>query len=1351
MARVEIREVRAAANGGGKPPTKPIGHPDVLWGLPGQGGLLTEWAESVPDLTWPESTRTYGRMRRDGRLSAVLKAFFYPVLRANWVVDPAGARDEAAALVAADVGLPILGQKGDPPAAAIPGFSWFDHLRLALNNLVFGFMPFERWFTVTGGRTHLAGVAERQPHTVSMIDIGDNGLVNQVWQNTQEDPIPARNMTWYVNEREGANWAGVSLLRPCYSAWVLKHETLRVHATSIRRWGMGVPNVIAPPGATPAQITQAQQLAAGMRAGDTAGAGLPNGFEFRLSGISGSVPDAVAFLGYLNQEMTTSALAQIVELAQSAHGSRAVGDSFLDLFLLSLQAVADAVSATVTFGDQAMPGLCRSLVEYNWGQGEAVPRIIAKDVGDQHEVSAASIAQLVTSGALAPDEGLDSFIRQAWGLPDHVPIPAPPPGMMAPAGKGGAPGAWWQPPVPKPPPPPAAPAPGRPGTGGQGGSTNAPAPGGGTPGKSQPAPSGGQQASAAASPGLARAMTPAEEAAGLDPEGMRHDLDMAASRVYAQWQPVLTAQRQDLADQVTAAVDDGHLDQLARLTAPTDAAAQVLYRGMSAMAQLAAGRMCAEAAAQGVEIPPGAVYIDQDRLRQLAAARAVMAGNYLAAQASRQALQAVTVHATAEADASAGSRAAHIVQVVLSGLSVRNLADQLLAALHAAQNMGRIAAGQAGLDMGNDARFIASEIHDSNTCGPCLEIDGTTFPTMEAAQEAYPAGGFAGCDGRERCRGTVIADWGPGEITITGPDGQELEAASPKGDAADLAAARRAAGFDERLHPRRPGGGHGGGEFSRDGGGGSGQAPDALDMVGRSEAFFKAGTEFELAPARPAGLKMGPAKQCYANAAQCAIDHRYRYCEGFALSPQIGYWVHHAWNTDADGRAFDLTWRKPGSRYVGRAYDTMDVLDRAADRGLYDAMADLLTLLPPDLAEGTAQAAAGLPERLEAAHAEAAALGLLSGQDARAAGTVWDSEAHPRKGHGTGGGQFTRSPGGGGHRALGVSLYRLVAAEPDKAVKDRLGRAARAYATGDLTGAANWLRAIAERHPDPGPLTDLADRIEEHTKPRPPPEPSTTSARRTATSLDKAVTADDEHDKIPGQDAVTAPKTKAGQKVNYFGNTADTRIVTFADGSRWVRKRGITDREMNTEIAYSRISDVFGAGSPPVVKRTRPDGLAEIWQPFVPRAQTAIEWTMGADPSMDPADTYPEGRDPQALYESPQGQLIGLADKTATGADRHMGNWMVRQTPDGDVPVPIDNGKARFEAGALSDSPFALRLDPAGLAGQHPPADWDRWEAELEALRPEFDGLDMTAELDNALANYAGVRAQADQYRGSPP
>jgi hypothetical protein len=736
-------------------PTAPIGHSDVLWGLPGQGGLLTEWAESVPDLMWPDSTRTYGRMRRDGRIQAILGSYFLPILRTTWAVDPEGiARSEAVDLVASDLGLPILGEKGMPGDSPVKGFTWHDHVRLALNNLIFGHMPFERWYEYTGGRTHLAGVQERQPHTISIIDIGEDGYVSQVFQNTQVEPIPANRLLWYVHEREGANWAGVSMLRSCYTPWILKHETLRVHATSIRRFGMGVPSVEAPPGATPGQIQQAQQLASQMRAGDTAGAGLPNGFKFNLSGMTGSAPDALGFLTYLNQEITTSALAQIVELGHGTYGTRALGESFLDLFLLSLQATADAIGDTATYGDPTMPGLARSLVEYNWGEGEPVPRIVATDVGDRHEITANAISQMITSGALSPDPNLEAFLREAWGLPERsqdfpppvVELPWAPKGKgvpgatPGPAGDGGAPATQ---------PSPAS----QPGTGeGDAG----PSGGGGSPATLQ----AGQprrwwqrrsRAAKLTPDGLRRPLTDVEAAAGMEPLVIAAESRTAADSLMAHWEHISRAMRQDLAEQVAAAVDAGHLDTLADLRPDTTAAADALSTAMADMAWTGAARLIREAATQGVIINPAAVHLDEGRIAQIARARAALIGARLGTEATR-----TTLHTVA---ATAGSDAADQVNVHLDGLSPTPLADQLQAAMTAAQNMGRIEAATAGLDAGNTGTFVSSEILDANTCPPCEQVDGTEFGSLDEAEAAYANGGYIDCDGLERCRGTIIVTW----------------------------------------------------------------------------------------------------------------------------------------------------------------------------------------------------------------------------------------------------------------------------------------------------------------------------------------------------------------------------------------------------------------------------------------------------------------------------------------------------------------------------------------------------------------------------------------------------------------
>jgi hypothetical protein len=758
---------RTRINGG--VPTTPVGRPDVVWGLPGQGGLLTEWAETVPDLTWPESIRTYGRMRRDPKISAVLNAFFMPMLRTNWAVDPSGVNQaKSVDLVASDLGLPVLGEKGPPPAqAGTPGFHWGEHLRLALLNYVFGFFPFERWYTTSpkakDGLTHLAGLDERLPHTIAMIDLDDNGQISSVTQNTQLNPLKANRLLWYVNEREGANWAGVSMLRAAYTPWVLKHETMRVHATSIRRWGMGMPVVKAPPGGTPGQISQAQQLASGMRAGDTAGVGLPDGFTVEIAGMTGSVPDALGFLNYCDQQIASAALAVFLELGLSSGGARALGDTFVDMFLLSLQASADAIADTVTFGAPTMPGICRALTDINFGEDEPCPRIVAVDVGDRHEITATAIQQLVACGAVQPDDGLEAFIRQAWDFPARTTPRTPPP---PPKGAPGAPGSGGPPAPPGTPTGPGSgkpPGPGTPPASPQPVSQqpNMYAPPTGPPGRrgGQPAISSAETRAAAGSGGgLRRPLTELEAAAGLDPEAMRTELEIATNRVLTQWNPVLKQQRTELADQVAAAVDDGQIHQLAALTAPAGDAPDLLYRAMAAVAARAAGRMVGEAAAQGVTIDLAKVQLNHGRLRQIAAARAALAGQQLANAASRRALQVVT--------ASAGTDAARQVTAELAGLSPNPLADQLRAAMHSAANEARFAV----LDAGPEAVYTATELADDpNCCQPCQDVDGQQFASLEDARAHYANGAYIGCLGGLRCRGTVVASW-PHNQAPSAPD-----------------------------------------------------------------------------------------------------------------------------------------------------------------------------------------------------------------------------------------------------------------------------------------------------------------------------------------------------------------------------------------------------------------------------------------------------------------------------------------------------------------------------------------------------------------------------------------------------
>lgn len=751
-------------------PTRDIGVPDLAYGTWGQG-LLSEWWETTADLIWPQSVITYGRMRNDPQLKAVLGAFMLPIYRATWVLDPTGCRDEVVQLCSDDLGVSVLGGDDAPGPARRRGVIWHRHLRSALGMLTYGHSIFERRYEIReDGMAHLANLGERMPWTVARMHIGHDGIMQDITQTTQEEPIPANRLAWYAYQQEGANWAGISMLRPAFGAWLLKHETWRVHATSIRRFGMGVPYVEAPPGASQQQVQQARDLAGAMRAGDQAGVGLPAGFKPLLMGLTGSVPDALGFIQYLDRAMAKMVLAGLIELGQTETGSRALGETFLDLFLLALQAVADEVATTATSGWPGMPGILTDLVDQNWGEDEPAPRLVCTDVGENYEVTAEAIAKLMQFGGLQGDESLDQWIRKAWRFPKretpYVTLPALPP---------------TPPPESKTPPvlPSGGPLPAAP--------EGAPSP--------PPAQARRKVAARAAS---AKVRAEQIKASGWDSTGHQHDWQHALDGLVLAWKDVQITQRNALTDAVVEAVRKDRTDWLALAPPPLGDGPDLLAAAMAQVANSGVSSAIREAASQGVVIDPERVHVDTARFAKVATARASMLAQGMAQAASTKALQVaaaepgdqppsvppVPVHpATPKAPKPPPRQtkqpppppppppplpivpitpddAGDFVDASIQAMSGRSLWDQLGAALTMAQNTGRVAVMEAAPESAGTAKYVASETLDQNTCDECAGVDGTEYDTLTDAEAAYPTGGYVNCEGFARCRGTVIAIWG---------------------------------------------------------------------------------------------------------------------------------------------------------------------------------------------------------------------------------------------------------------------------------------------------------------------------------------------------------------------------------------------------------------------------------------------------------------------------------------------------------------------------------------------------------------------------------------------------------------
>ncbi|WP_250029780.1 DUF935 domain-containing protein [Paractinoplanes maris] len=382
------------------------------------GSMYTDLLEHVPDLTFPMSIPVYSRMRRDPKLSSILQGWMLNLRRAQWQLDPAGCRPEVVQLVADGMGLALKGTD-KPGAARLRGVSWGDHLGAALRMVPFGFSAFELEAEV-GDTAQLTGLWERPQWTISHIHVnGKTGLLEGATQDQGADmkspQMSAKNLAWYVREREGSNWAGTSLLRPSYASWLIKEEVRRHYGAANVRWAAGIPVMEALPGTNPnpAQMAEAMQMAAAARSGIASGAATPPGFVMKIMGMTGSLPNSQEFLRWLDQQCAASALMNAFDLGETPNGSRALGTVFMDALLLALESEAELVA------DVATRQIAARIVDWNYGEDEPVPRVVVSGVGSRREVTAESLQLLLSSGALAADPGLEAWVRREYRLPER--------------------------------------------------------------------------------------------------------------------------------------------------------------------------------------------------------------------------------------------------------------------------------------------------------------------------------------------------------------------------------------------------------------------------------------------------------------------------------------------------------------------------------------------------------------------------------------------------------------------------------------------------------------------------------------------------------------------------------------------------------------------------------------------------------------------------------------------------------------------------------------------------------------------------------------------------------------------
>jgi len=436
-----------------------------VMGLPGTpitSGFVRDLGEYNPKLEGLNGIWTYQEMRRgDGQVAGTLRACKMPILSAKWEIVPGdaeglGTRGSQSAIdnrqsAISNTG---VGRATASKAKEVADFiranlfsglewqdwrgswhtqNWKDVVRYALRMQDFGAACYEEVMSVDGDRIRARRLCDRQaltfyrwhtdPHTVDpdippfIYDDGETLYALEQWgyrsNRFEYVLLPTDKACIFTHDQEGANFWGIPLTRAMYPHWFVKKHLERIDAIACERNSLGVPMIMLPPNPSKQDVQTAQNWVTQLAAHEKTGLSLPNGAEFKLVGIEGRIREILPSLQYHKQQIATSCLAMFMELGQTQSGSRALGDSQTDFFLLATQNTADYIA------HQIRNSTIRRLVLWNFGPDAPVPYLVPANVQARSiDSMAAIISQLAQAGAWISDRSSVNQARHELGFED---------------------------------------------------------------------------------------------------------------------------------------------------------------------------------------------------------------------------------------------------------------------------------------------------------------------------------------------------------------------------------------------------------------------------------------------------------------------------------------------------------------------------------------------------------------------------------------------------------------------------------------------------------------------------------------------------------------------------------------------------------------------------------------------------------------------------------------------------------------------------------------------------------------------------------------------------------------------
>ena len=241
-----------------------------------------------------------------------------------------------------------------------------------------------------------------------------DGKGGGVWNDVE---IPADYLSIHTMNKRGADITGISVLRTVYRSYYIWDKLVRIDAMAHERYGMGVPIIkrISDANVDTEIGKKMIRLLEMIRAHEKQAMYLPFGYEFEFAKMDTRSISPLDSMIYHDELIMLNVLANFLYLGRSKTGSRALGETFSEIFLNSLNAQTRQIAYDFNKNIvEPILDLNFDLKYYPYLEPISISAI-------DYEKLSRSMVQAQQAGVLTPDDRIEGAYRDIAGLPSLKP------------------------------------------------------------------------------------------------------------------------------------------------------------------------------------------------------------------------------------------------------------------------------------------------------------------------------------------------------------------------------------------------------------------------------------------------------------------------------------------------------------------------------------------------------------------------------------------------------------------------------------------------------------------------------------------------------------------------------------------------------------------------------------------------------------------------------------------------------------------------------------------------------------------------------------------------------------------